>query len=236
MLRKLMRAAVLSAVLCALGAVTASAAFAAGEFTVESAPSVIRGAQASTNVFEVTNTTHVEFVKVKCTVATFEGEAPTVSGTTLTVTPNYEECTLGGQAVTVSMNGCKYRFNSVSSGTASVNITGCTEVGGVKKTITIVKSNCTITVPEQGPLSTVTFTNAGSGTTADSLATANISTITNTQTGTECPAPGLESSDGKYTGTVTVKAFKKTGSEEKTVKGHTFLALLGTVQDSFKVD
>jgi hypothetical protein len=231
MLRKLMRAAVLSAVLCALGAVTASAAFAAGEFTVGAVPSFISGEQATTNVFEVTNTKG-EFVKVKCSEATFEGEATVLSGTTLTVTPNYETCTLGGLAATVTMNGCEYRFNSVSAGTASVNVVNCTP----GKTIVVVKGNCTISIGEQGPLSTVTFTNAGSGSTADSLATADVTSITNTQTGSECPDPGLESSDGKYTGTVTVKAWEIAGTSEPTVKGHKHKHWTKGVQRSFKVD
>jgi hypothetical protein len=75
MLRKLMRAAVLSAVLCALGAVTASAGFAACEITVGSVPAAIKGEQATVNVFAVTNT-RGEYVKIHCFVAAFEGELP----------------------------------------------------------------------------------------------------------------------------------------------------------------
>jgi hypothetical protein len=92
------------------------------------------GRSGTANVFEVTNT-KAEFVKVKCSEATFEGEDTVLSATTFTVTPNYEGCTLGGLAATVSMNGCKLSFNSVSAQTASVDIIGC--IAGKK--ITVVK-------------------------------------------------------------------------------------------------
>jgi hypothetical protein len=74
--------------------------------------------------------------------------------------------------------------------------------------IRVISNNCTISIPEQGPLAKLTFTNAGGGTTADSLATADVTTIAYTETSSQCPDPGLTSTDGTYTGTVTVKAFK----------------------------
>jgi hypothetical protein len=234
MLRKLMRAAVLAAALCALGAVTASAASAAGEFTVGATPAAITGTQATTNVFEVTNSAHTGFVKTKCGIATFEGTSTAAAATELTVTPKYTECTLGGLAAEVKMNGCKYTFTSTGVRTANVDITGCTE----GKKIEIIKGNCTITIPQQGPLATVTFANnAEAGSKMDATATADVTAISNTQgTGSECPSPGLTSTDGTYTGTVTIKAFEDLGGKSATHNGHTYTELICGNQVSFTVD
>jgi hypothetical protein len=232
MLRNLVRAAALSAALCALGAIGSSTALAAGEFTVGQAPAAITGSEVVANAFEVTNSTTLQWVKIKCSAATFEGTTSTASGTELTLTGRYTACTLGGLAAEVRMNGCKYTLTGSAALTASVDIVGCTS----GKKIEIIKGNCTITVPEQTGLAHVTFTSEGTASTMDTLATATFSTINNTQTGSECPDPGLTSSDGTYKGTVTFKAFGDGGTRSATHNGHTYQEVICSSQVSLTVD
>jgi hypothetical protein len=233
MLRNLMRAAILSAALCALGAVTASAAFGAGEFTVGPTPAAITAEQSTLNVLEITNPTTTGFVKTKCGIATFEGTTTSTAATELTITPTYEECTLGGLAYDIKMNGCKYKFTGSGVRTANVDITGCTS----GKKIELIKGNCTITIPEQGPLGTVTFVNNAAGSSMDATAMMDFTTIALTQgSGSECPDPGATSTDGKYTGSVTIKAFEDLGGRSVTKKGHTFTEVICGKQVSFTVD
>jgi hypothetical protein len=232
MLRNLTRGAMLCAVLCALGAITAcSALAAAGEFTIGASPAVITGEQKTQNIFAVTNTAG-SLVQVKASVATFEGTSSTASGTDLTVTATYSGVTLGGLAATVRMNGCKFTFTGTATLTALVDIVGCT----ASKTITITKGNCVISIPEQSGLSHVTFTSEGSASEMDALASVTITGIHNTQTGSECPAPGLTSAHGSYSGTITVRAFSDTGSRSVTKHEHTYVEAICGTQVSFTVD
>jgi hypothetical protein len=232
MLRNLKRGAVLCAALCALGVATASSAFAA-EFTFGAAPAAITGSQTAQNIFTVKNTAG-SGIQVKCSVATFEGTSSTTSGTDLTITPTYSGCTLGGLAATVKMNGCKYTFTGAGSAalTANVDIVGCT----ASKTITVTKGNCTIAVGEQSGLTHVVFTSEGSASEMDVLATATVSNISSTQTGSECPAPGATQSDGTYSGTVTVKAFSDSGSRSATKHEHTYEEVICGTQISVTAD
>jgi hypothetical protein len=219
MLRNVMRAAALCAALCALGALTASSAF-AGQFTTNGVSTVtFTGSQVEQNIFEVTNSAG-SFIKVKCSEATFEGTSSTPSPREVTVTPTYGGCTLGGLAASVTMNGCKYTFTGESSpaGTFTVDIVQCT----TGKTITVKKGNCTISVPAQNNLSHVVFDNSGSASEMDIVATATVGGINNTQTGSECPAPGLTSSDASYSGTVTIRAFSDLGSRSVSKHEHSY--------------
>jgi hypothetical protein len=227
-----MRAAALCAALCALGALTASSAFAA-EFTFGASPATVTGSQVEVNIFEVTNSAG-GFVKVKCSEVTFEGTSSTASGKEITVTPTYGSCTLGGLAASVTMDGCRYTLTGASSParTASVDIVGCTP----GKAITVKKGNCTITVPEQSELSHVVFDNEGTTSTMDALATATVTGINNTQTGSECPSPGLTSSDASYSGTVTVKAFSDLGSRSVSKHEHSYEEVICGSQISLTVD
>jgi hypothetical protein len=234
MLRNLMRAAALCGALGTLGALTASSAFAAaGEFTIGAATSALTGTQSAQNIFTVDNSAGSP-IQVKCSVASFEAAASTASGTDLLITPTYSGCSLGGLAATVKMNGCQYTFTGSASLTALVDIKcSTTSVSGTKRTITVEKGNCTISVPEQNGLSHVVFTSGGSASEMDVLATATVSGISSTQTGSECPAPGQTQSTGTYSGSVTVRAFSRSptsGTRSETKHGHTYNEVIcGTV-------
>jgi len=95
---------------------------------------------------------------IECQKATFTGEFVTSPQKTVTVTPVYEECEFLGFSVKVTMHKCKYRFNEpTGSGpfTGTVNVVTCPKT----EPIEFEANGCKIHVFEQGPLSTVTFTN-----------------------------------------------------------------------------
>jgi hypothetical protein len=108
----------------ALSAVAASAASAAPKLTPvpEEYPVTLRGTQTVVNVLELEGTRPTE-----CATATFEGtiaskaEAETSE---MTVTPSYAECSttiLGNKdKMTVTMNGCTYRYKLSETTTGTI--------------------------------------------------------------------------------------------------------------------
>jgi hypothetical protein len=231
MSRTSLPAAAACAALFALCAVSAPAFAAAGEFTIGTAPAAITGSQVAVTVFEFTNSSG-SFTKFKCSVAIFEGTSSVASGTDLTITPEFGGCTFGGLAASVQMNGCKYTFTGSAALTASVDIAQCT----TGKKMEIKKGNCTITIPEQNNLAHVTVASNGSVSEMDTLVTVTIAGINNTQTGSECFAPGLTSSDASYSGTVTFKAFNDSGSRNVSKHEHSYQEVICGTQVSLTVD
>jgi hypothetical protein len=225
-----MRAIVVYMALCALGAVTASTALAVGDFTPGTTPAAITGEQKAQNVFEVTSSGGA-FVKVKCSEARYEGTIE-VEWPQVFLTPRFSSCTLGGLAATVRMNGCQFAFTSTGIRVALFEVLFCT----AGKEVTIVKGNCTISIPVQA-VGTVRFANEGGAeATMDALATLEVTTLKSTQTGSECPSPGLTSEDTRFVGTVTLKAFKDEGTREVTSFEHTYKEVICGAQVSFTVD
>ena len=113
----------------ALAASVASASVEATEFTSTAAETALVAGQVGVHEF-VTNTG-----VVVCEVAHFTGEGKSKAEPTQTIAPAYSECEFEGLFnVTVSVNGCKYKFNvnQVVEGESVVNkgsvaITGCNE-------------------------------------------------------------------------------------------------------------
>ncbi len=229
MLRTLMRAALACTAICALGAVNACAALAVGNFTPGATPAAITGEQKTSNAFELT-TSGGTFVKVKCSEAKYEGTME-VEWPQVILTPRFASCTLGGLSATVRMNGCHFAFTSTGIRVAIFEVLNCT----AGKEVTIVKGNCTISIPVQ-VAEAVHFTNEGEGATMDALATLEVTTLKSTQTGSECPSPGLTSLDTRFTGTITLKAFKDEGTRQATSFEHTYNEVICGTQVSFTVD
>jgi hypothetical protein len=224
MFRNSIRAALLCAALCMLGAVTTSSAFAAaGEFTINQPPgasqAAITGEQRAQEIITVKNTAG-SAVQIKCSVASFEGTWSKGSDTVfdLTLTGTYSGCTLGGLAATVKMNGCKTTLRGTAVQTATVDIVGCTP----GKTMTVTKGNCTISFPEQAGLSHYIFISEGSASEMDLIAQETVSGMKSIQTGSECPAPGATQSEGTHSGSTTIKAFIDTGTRNVTKHEHTY--------------
>ena len=146
---------------------------------------------------------------ISCKKATFTGTEFLLSGqATVTVSPAYSECTfLGVSGVVVNMNGCTYKFNE-PQGSASPFTGTVTVLCPAGKKITFSAAECTVEVGEQGPLSTLTYTNLAGPPKAVKVV-ANVSGITYTASGVGCPLG--EKNDGTYKGTAIAKAETKTG-------------------------
>jgi hypothetical protein len=188
-------------------AVTAAAATAASaaEFKSEASSTFIHGVQEGENVFTVNSRT------VKCEEAVFTGSQTGTTATTLLIHPSYNKCTAFGLPSTVTTTGCNYRFNQ-PTGTGpfsgSVNIVCET---GKKIEINVGSGTCLVTVAEQGPLSSVTYTNAGSGSTSSVKVTAGVSSITSTVSGSLLACGTSGSRPATYEGSVITKGFTNEG-------------------------
>jgi hypothetical protein len=186
----------------AMSAVAASAASAA-KFKHEA------GAGVTARVIATNEGAH-EFTAgvvgtISCKKATFTGTEFLLSGqATVTVSPAYSECTfLGVSNVAVNVNGCTYRFNEptglTSPFTGTVNV-----LCPVGKKIEFEASGCKVEVGEQGPLSSLTFTNGGTSPNRFVTVTANVTKIAYTASG-KCAVLG-EKTDGTYKGTAKAQA------------------------------
>jgi hypothetical protein len=188
----------------ALTAVAASAASAA-EFHSEASSTFIHGEQSVENVFTVNSRT------VTCKEATFTGTQTGTATTTLTIHPTYGNCTAFGLPAKVSTAGCNYQFNQpTGSGPFSGTVNIVCETGS-KIEINVNEGTCNITVAAQGPLSSLTYTNEGSGSSRAVSVGANVSGISSTVSGgiLACGTNGTRSAT--YTGTVLTKGFTNSG-------------------------
>jgi hypothetical protein len=171
----------------------------------------LTGNQATTNVFTTTA------LNVKCKVAIFSGSyTGGTTATDLTITPHYTECTGGGQAVTVTVNGCTYTFTQPTSKTTGNVDLLCP--GSNVITIDIPAGNCSLTIGPQTLKGDVDYTNQteASGK-KDVLVTATVIEIDHTVhgPGAICGAIGFHpgetvagvSREANYTGTVTAKGY-----------------------------
>ena len=149
--KKLRTVAIALAVSFAFGAVAASAA-SAGTFRAESYPARITGEQ----------TTQVVFTGVvgtwKCGGLGMQGELKGES-TTLNLTPTYSECSWAGIAATINMEGCTYEYvagNTVEEKETKVQATMNVRCPGGKEAKLTLTNGCTIRIPEQTGLGSVT--------------------------------------------------------------------------------
>jgi hypothetical protein len=138
----------------AVGAVTASAA-SAGTFKADSYPAQITGEQ----------TTQVLFAGVvgtwKCNGLTVQGELKSESSS-LNLAPVYTECSWAGVAATVNMEGCTYEFTAgktVEGSESKVQATMDIRCPAGKEVKLTLSNSCTIRIPEQTELGSVTAEN-----------------------------------------------------------------------------
>lgn len=154
-----------------------------------------------------------------CEVATYEGTAlaPTES---ITVTPHYANCQSGGNPATIHLNGCHYEFhagtydkaNDVSHGTVDIECPG----GGP---IQVTSEGCTVDIPAQTALSTVTFENkkGEEGTaTPNDWVTADVNVTDITYNETDTPGCALfgdsgHRTDAEFVSTVKIKGYEDEG-------------------------
>lgn len=170
------------AAMFAMSAVAATAA-SADEFTSEVAPVTLTGTSESGFTDEFTTTAGV----VKCPKATYKGTQATVSTTTATVTPDYEDqpCTGFGFPATIDVNECQYVFH-INGGTSTEGTVDVECPAGKEITITATSAGtekCTVHVPTQTSIpGTVKFSGIGSGTTREITVDVNLTGVKYTHT------------------------------------------------------
>ncbi len=182
----------------AMSAVAATAAQ-AEKFTSANYPAAVPGEQvgALPLEFEVTN------AGVECGTATFSGTLAAASET-LTITPNYQNCLVGGAIpATVDLNGCDYLFHVTGVKTVGADVECPTTAGGVtdKIVITVPATGCEIQVPEQMGLKKLTVKNEAAGDMLITLAITNIQYSQNAK----CPGGVQSEKTGAYSGQITLK-------------------------------
>jgi hypothetical protein len=190
---------VLAAVLVMSAAAT-STAF-AGKFKSESAPVTITGSQVEANVITTTAGT------VKCTTATYAGTVAVTETSEIELQPSFSGCTAFGFPAHIHAS-CKVKGKiSINTTTGEVDFV-C--LVGQKITVTATTSSvnstlkCTLEIPAQTNVGTVTYSNTGAGATREILVSLNLSGINYTHTkgsGLGACTSG-SSSTGTYKGSV----------------------------------
>jgi hypothetical protein len=183
----------------ALGAVVANAAM-AEKFHSEVAATTLSGAQTSTHEF-VTNAG-----TVTCTTAKFAGSTTTKEESSLQIKPTYETCKLSGIGIEVTVNSSatNYKFLEPTLKSGKINIiTGSIVVSG---------PGCTITVPTQENLGSVSYANEGTGTSRTVKVTAAVTGIHYTGSGLLCSGIGSQT-NGQYKGPTSVKGLNSGGTQ-----------------------
>ena len=189
-----------------LGAGTSSRA-AAQEFHTWSAPAYLKGSQATENVFTFAGGT------AKCTGAEFKGSTFSNTSSAISLAPSYSGCKAMGQNASISANGCELKLPApLSSPPFEVQV-GISVLCPKEKQI-VIKLNtagCEINIPEQSPLDFADHANQEFST--QILTTWTVDSLSYTSTGGICGSSG---SSGKYSGSVTIKAYSDLGHTTQT--------------------
>lgn len=189
---------------------SAASAHTPAKFTVEVEESTLRSEETVTNILSVTG------VETFCEVVSYHGVSPagTVSAEALTSMPSYSECkaesiigTVNATVTGFKAGECEYRIRA--------NQTADLECAAGKE-VTVDAGPCTIHIPPQSGLGTITFTTEifGNGI-HDLLVHINFSNLTTNHTdGFGCPLPsGGESATATAVGTTTAWAESTPGTK-----------------------
>jgi hypothetical protein len=210
----------------ALSAVVAQGALAKFSFTAPERgvtdTTFLTGEKTSNHVFTTTEG------EVTCTTISFSGSAVGKSTSEVSIAPSYSGCTAFGFATAhVKVNGCTYLFTTptIANSPNPGDYTGesphvkCPAGKSIEITPTFFGASvCTSKIGEQTPTSGhVIYTNAGGATTTmDVNVNATVEGIHYIGTGGVCGPNGVTSTDGKYTGSVTLKGYKNAAHTEQT--------------------
>lgn len=179
-LRKLGLGVVASIALSAMAAATAAAE--AFDFEAEAVPVTIKAVQPASEEDVLTTTVG----KMSCSEVTYTGSQSGYEATTVEVEPKYAGCVASGIPSTFQANGCKYRFHAETveggkrEGAVDVVCPAGKEMLVTASLFGTVK--CSIHVPSQNGLKSVTYTQTGSGTTREIRADLSLSGIKYTHT------------------------------------------------------
>jgi hypothetical protein len=125
-------------------------------FAAEEAPATIAGANTSAGTTYYKGTVGGNLV---CNNYSLSGTSASATTGSLTLTPTYKGCTVGGEAISdgsVSAGGCSFVFYAGGS----LAIAGAT---CASNPITFAHAGCVITIGPQGGLLGFSYTNEGSG-------------------------------------------------------------------------
>jgi hypothetical protein len=196
-------------------AASAPAALAANEFHAEKAPYALTGTQ--TEAFKFTT----DLGNAECKGAKFTGTVSSATSSVIELSPEFSECTALGQTVDFHKNGCGYNyfiefFSADGTGHGYLNIS-CPPGKEITYTLTgpgnTVK--CTIHVPPQVEVRTVTFTDTGMSQTRGykhDHKIVNLKYSITKGTGLGACAEALNTSNGEMTGATQVSADEDPGS------------------------
>jgi hypothetical protein len=193
MVRKFKALGLALVAICAMGAMTASAASALTFTTTAGAE--IKGEEVGNTVFTITGR------EVLCKDSTYVGTAPASAFTTLTVTPTYKECEPLNATITGFGAGeCDFLLHS--NGVADL-------ICAAGKEVTINMGPCVTHIPAQTGLKSITYDTAESGGIKHLTLTLNITKIKETHTdGFLCPFEGSgTTSTAVLEGAVTARAY-----------------------------
>lgn len=194
----------------ALTAFAASAAQAKFSYTAGEAPADLTGSipAGSEDVFSTEGGT------VKCTSISFTGTSTLTTASEQKIEPHYNNCTAFGLTAHVNATPCYYTFTTPTAGAAGER-TGepphviCPNNGSITITPTLFGGSvCTTTIKENTPGGGhIIYTNSGTATAMDILVHTTVEKIPYTSSGGACGTAGAHT-DGKYTGTETLIAYK----------------------------
>ncbi|HEX7278112.1 MAG TPA: hypothetical protein VF255_00685 [Solirubrobacterales bacterium] len=181
----------------ALGALTGTAAVAA-DFHSEVAHTEYIGEQHASE-----DTWTFNAGTVRCSHVTWEGTETVATTTTLTLTPTTSGCKAFGFVNTAIDHRCSLTLHT-KSGTSTAG----TETIECPQYETITAFNCWVTIGPQGPLTGVTYTNQGAGTSRDITIDFNTTGIEYTQHSKSFPGcTNGTFKNGTHQGSLTLKGF-----------------------------
>jgi len=198
----------------AMSAVVASAASATSGTLTTTGNVTATAEQVGEHVFTLTShPVSGGFATTKCKKAHFKGVGTVATGaTSVTVTPEYKECTAFGLPATITHEECNYVLKTGTPVNATEWHVTTDVVCPAGKAIKIVAQTCEVTVGSQTGLATSTVANGAGG---HLTLNTNISKIKYTvvKDGIGCPLAKTGAfEDGHYVGTSTVKGLDALGN------------------------
>ena len=200
MIRKLRSFGLVLLVLSALGSIAATSASAAGEaFHAEGEPVIGTGTGESPHVFKIGSN------EVTCKHAQFSSTTSGSTASSLTMHPEYTECTWLEEPAAIDADGCNLIFSAGTNGNGHLPIQlSCTS----GKAVTVTSSACILSFGSQNAEGGARATNFGSGSTRNVTIEAT-ATMTFTKSGPLCfLVPG---NTGSYTGSSVAKGYVDSG-------------------------
>lgn len=153
---------------------------------------------------------------IKCNE--FSGKTSYAGTTATTVTVSsvtYGACTAFGLTAHIDMMGCDYKLVGSGATTGVIHVECPTTGGGLKDEITVIATQggvplCTIDVPAQtlnGTVANVAGTPDDINLTPEANAVIDYTVTYASGEGTKCGTKGGHTNEGRYTGTITAKAY-----------------------------